>query len=196
MKSAKGVQSRRFVLSAVNLAINDIFDRNAVAGDIRQQFLSMNFATYAAYDFAADARGYSWGLAGEYFHDEWALRAGRFLVPRLPNQLTLNHQFMKYYGDQVEIERQHRLAGRPGKVQLLAYRNVALMGQWNDAIAAQRADPSKTAANCTEFNYGSDNATPPDLCYVRGKHGKGGAGVSIEQSPAEDVGTNPPARTS
>jgi len=190
MQLAKSVQSRRFVLTAGNLAIIDIFDRNAVAGDIRQQFLSMNFATYAAYDFAADARGYSWGLAGEYFHDEWALRAGRFLVPRLPNQLTLNHQFMKYYGDQVEIERQHRLAGRPGKVQLLAYRNVALMGQWNDAIAAQRADPSKTAANCTEFNYGSDNPSAPDLCYVRGSHVKVGAGVSIEQSLTDDVGIN------
>jgi hypothetical protein len=187
---ARSVESRRFVFTAGNLAIIDIFDRNAFAGDIRQQFLSMNFATYAAYDFAADARGYSWGLAGEYYHDEWVLRAGRFLVPRLPNQLQLDHQFMKYYGDQVEIERGHRWYGRPGKVQVLAYRNVALMGRWNDAIDALRADPSKTAANCTETNYGSDNAAAPDLCYVRGRHVKVGIGASLEQSITDDIGVN------
>jgi high affinity Mn2+ porin len=190
MQLAKSVQSRRFVLTAGNLAIIDLFDRNSVAGDIRQQFLSMNFATYAAYDFAADARGYSWGLAGEYFHDEWALRAGRFLVPMTPNVLQLNHQPFKYYGDQVELERQHQLGGRPGKVQLLVYRNVALMGRWDEAIDALRADPSKTAANCPKPNYGSENATAPDLCYVRGRHVKVGAGVSIEQSLTDDVGVN------
>ena len=190
MQLAKSVESRRFVLTAGNLAIIDIFDRNAFAGDIRQQFLSMNFATYAAYDFAADARGYSWGLAGEYYHDAWVLRAGRFLVPRLPNQLTLDHQFMQHYGDQIEVERQHRFYGRPGKVQVLAYRNVAITGRWDDAINALRADPSKNAANCTEFNYGSNNATAPDLCWVRGKHVKAGVGVSVEQSLTDDIGVN------
>jgi hypothetical protein len=187
---ARSVESRRFVFTAGNLAIIDIFDRNAFAGDIRQQFLSMNFATYAAYDFAADARGYSWGLAGEYFHDEWALRAGRFLVPKTPNVLQLEHQFFKYYGDQVELERQHQLGGRPGKVQLLAYRNVALMGRWDDAIEALRVDPSKNAANCPKPNYGSENPTAPDLCYVRGKHVKVGLGVSLEQSITDDIGVN------
>jgi len=190
MQLAKSVASRRFVLTAGNLAIIDIFDRNAFAGDIRQQFLSMNFATYAAWDFGADARGYSWGLAGEYYHDEWALRAGRFLVPRLPNQLQLDHQFMNHYADQVELEHQHRLAGRPGKVQLLAYRNVALMGRWDDAIDALRTDPAKNAANCTDYNYGSANATAPDLCYVRGRHAKAGVGVSVEQSLSDDLGVN------
>jgi hypothetical protein len=190
MQLAKTVASRRFVLTAGNLAIIDIFDRNAFAGDIRLQFLSMNFATYAAYDFGADARGYSWGLAGEYYHDEWAVRAGRFLVPRLPNQLQLDHQFMKHYADQVEIERQHQLRGRPGKVQVLAYRNVAVTGRWDDAINALRSDPAKNAANCTDYNYRSNNPTAPDLCYVRGRHAKFGIGVSIEQSLTDDVGVN------
>jgi len=190
MQLAKSVARRRFVLTAGNLAIIDIFDRNAFAGDIRQQFLSMNFATYTAFDFGADARGYSWGIAGEYYHDEWALRAGRFLVPKLPNVLQLNHQFFKYYADQVELERSHRLLGHPGKIQLLAYRNVAYLGRWDDAVAALAADPSNNAANCSAYNYGSDNAAAPDLCWVRGRHTKRGAGVSIEQSLAHDIGVN------
>lgn len=190
MQLAKTVSNRRFVLTAGNLAVIDIFDRNAFAGDIRQQFLSMNFATYTAYDFAGDARGYSWGLVGEYYHDEWTLRAGRFLVPKLPNQLQLNHQFMKYYGDQVEVERQHRFYGRPGKVQLLAYRNVALMGRWDDAMSAIARDPGSNAANCTAYNYGSQNATAPDLCWVRDRRTKVGLGMSVEQSITDDLGVN------
>lgn len=187
---SKSVDSRRFVLTAGNLAIIDIFDRNAYAGDIRQQFLSMNFATHAAWDFAADARGYSWGVAGEYFHEDWAFRAGRFLVPRLPNQLKLNHQIMKLHGDQAEIERKHSVYGRPGKIQVLAYRNVAIMGRWDDAINALRAAPRKNAASCTDFNYGSDNAAAPDLCWVRRTNTKVGVGVSIEQGITEDAGVN------
>lgn len=190
MQLAHAVSSRRFVLTAGNLAIIDIFDRNAFAGDIRQQFLSMNFATYTAYDFGADARGYSWGLAGEYFIDQWVLRAGRFLLPVLPNQLELDHQFFKHYADQVEIERGHTWRGHPGKIQVLAYRNVAQMGRWDDAMNALAADPSRNAANCTEYNYGSANATAPDLCYVRGRHVKYGLGMSLEQALSDDAGIN------
>ena len=190
MQLAHTVSSRRFVLTAGNLAIIDLFDRNQFAGDIRQQFLSMNFATYTAYDFGADARGYSWGVAGEYFNDKWAFRAGRFLVPNLPNQLQLNHQPFKYYADQIEIERGHKWGGRDGKVQLLVYRNVALMGRFDDAVAAFNADPTKNAANCTEYNYGSANSSAPDLCYVRGRHVKYGLGFSLEQSVSNDAGIN------
>jgi high affinity Mn2+ porin len=70
LQLAGSVDSRRFVLSAGNLAVIDIFDKNAYVGDVRQQFISMNFLTHAAYDFAADARGYSWGVAAEYYHDD------------------------------------------------------------------------------------------------------------------------------
>lgn len=190
MQLAHTVSNRRFVLTAGNLAIIDLFDRNQYAGDIRQQFLSMNFATYTAYDFGADARGYSWGVAGEYFVDKWVFRAGRFLVPNLPNQLQLNHQPFKYYADQVEIERGHHWWGREGKIQVLAYRNVALMGRFDDAMAAFNADPAKNAASCTEYNYGSANPSAPDLCYVRGRHVKYGLGLSLEQSVSNDAGIN------
>lgn len=190
MQLAHSQTSRRFVLTAGNLAIIDLFDRNDYAGDIRQQFLSMNFATYTAYDFGADARGYSWGVAGEYFVDEWVFRAGRFLLPVLPNQLQLDHQIFKHYADQVEIEHGHTWAGRPGKVQVLAYRNVAQMGRWDDAMNALASDPSRNAANCTEYNYNSANSSAPDLCYVRGRHVKYGLGVSFSQAVSDDAGVN------
>ena len=188
MQLAESVDSRRFVLTAGNLAVIDVFDKNAYAGDVRQQFMSMNFLTYAAYDFAADARGYSWGAAGEYYHDDWAFRVGRFTGPRDPNQLQLNYSIMNYYGDQVEIEHQHNLYGQAGKVRVLFYRNVENMGRWDDAINAFRLDPSKNATTCTGFNYGSSNATAPDLCWARKRNAKTGWGVSLEQSVTRDIG--------
>src|SRR5260221_343390 len=136
----------------------------------------------SACDCGADARGYSWGVAGEYFVDQWVFRAGRFLLRVLPSQLQLDHQLFKHYADQVEIERGHTWAGRPGKFQVLAYRNVAQMGRWDDAMNALASDPSRNAANCTEYNYSSANSSAPDLCYVRGRHVKYVLGVSLEQA--------------
>ena len=188
MQLGGSADSRRFVLTAGNLSAIDIFDKNAYAGDVRQQFLNMNFLTDAAYDFAADARGYSWGLAGEYYRDEWALRFGRFLGPKDPNQLQLDTRIMKYYGDQIEIEHKHDLYGQPGKVRLLAFRNVENMGRWDDAISALQSDPNKNATTCTTFNYGSANASAPDLCWARKRNVKMGFGVNVEQAIAEDVG--------
>jgi hypothetical protein len=188
MQFAKTQQSRRFVLTAGNLSIIDIFDKNAYAGDVRQQFLSMNFLTYSAYDFAADARGYSWGVAGEYYYDDWAVRAGRFLAPRDPNQLQLNYSIFNSYGDQAEIEHKHTLAGQPGRVRMLVYRNRDYMGQWNDAVNDFLADPNKNATTCTNFSYGSGNAGAPDLCWARRMNVKVGAGASIEQALGDDAG--------
>jgi hypothetical protein len=188
MQLGESVDSRRFVLTFGDLAIIDIFDKNSYTGDVRQQFLNIDFMTYAAYDFAADARGYSWGLAGEYYYDAWAVRYGRFLVPRDPNQLTLNIAPLKYYGDQLEIEHDHEIFDKPGKTRFLVYKNVEKMGRWNDAINAFTANPAENATTCTSFNYGSSNADAPDLCWARRRNSKIGYGLNIEQSITPNVG--------
>jgi high affinity Mn2+ porin len=188
MQLAGSVDSRRFVLTVGNLSILDVFDKNAYAGDVRQQFLNMNFLTYAAFDFAADARGYTWGLAGEFYYDQWAFRFGRFIGPKDPNQLPLDPHILQYYGDQLEIEHKHDLYGQPGKVRVLAFRNVEHMGRWDDAINAFKSNPNENATTCTTFNYGSLNASAPDLCWARKRNVKTGVGVSLEQAIGEDVG--------
>jgi hypothetical protein len=188
MQLGGSVDSRRFALTVGNLSVIDIFDKNAYAGNVRQQFLNMAFLTHAAFDFAADARGYSWGIAGEYYHDEWALRFGRFVAPKNPNQLPLDFRITEYYGDQVEIEHRHELVGQPGTVRLLAFRNVENMGRWDDAMAALAADPNRNATTCASFNYGSGNATAPDLCWARKRNVKAGFGVNLEQAVGQDAG--------
>ncbi|HEY0466547.1 MAG TPA: carbohydrate porin [Polyangiaceae bacterium] len=188
MQLGTSFDSRRLVFVLGNFSILDFFDRNSVVGDPRRQFLSMAFLSHGAYDFAADSRGYTIGGLVELHYDDWALRAGRFAVPKEPNQLALDHRLGEYYSDQVELEHAHRVFGQRGVVRLLGYRNRENMGGFDDAVAAFRADPGKNAAACTSFNYGSENAIAPDLCWARQPRIKVGMGVSFEQQVTDDLG--------
>ncbi|HYP76609.1 MAG TPA: hypothetical protein VER12_11660, partial [Polyangiaceae bacterium] len=187
MQLGSTVDSRRLLLVVGNFSILDFFDRNSVVGDPRRQFFSMAFLSHSAYDFAADSRGYTVGGLFELHFDDWALRAGRFAAPKQPNQLELEYRIDRFYSDQVELEHAHRIAQRQGAVRLLGYRNRENMGGFADAVAAFQAEPGHNAAACSEFNYGSENPSAPDLCYVRKPRVKLGLGVSFEQQLTNDV---------
>jgi high affinity Mn2+ porin len=164
---------RRWVLTVGNLAIPDIFDANAYAHDPRTQFMNWALMSHAAYDYAADSRGYSWGLAAEYLADDWTIRAGRFIQPKEPNQLALDTRIGVHYGDQVELEKRYDLGqGRPGAVRLLAFRNRAVMSRYDDALALTSA-----------------TGGAPDIDQVRrGPHIKYGLGVNFDQRLTTDLG--------
>jgi hypothetical protein len=186
------VDSRRLVLRVGNFSVIDFLDKNTFAGDLRQQFFNMAFLTYAAYDFAADARGYSWGFVAEGYYDDWTLRFGRVAPPIHPNVLPLTFRLDAFYGDQVEIEHNHQIAGRPGAVRVLAYRNRENMGRFDDALAAFKANPAQNAATCPDFSYydppESGNPSAPDLCWARKPNVKVGIGLNLEQQVTEDIG--------
>ena len=97
------VDKNRVVMTLGNVSVLDIFDNNIYSHDPRTQFLNWAIMTHGAYDYAADARGYSWGAALEYMGDDWAVRAGRFIQPKEPNLLKLDPDIFEHYGDQIEI---------------------------------------------------------------------------------------------
>lgn len=127
------VSSNRVVLTGGQFSTLDIFDDSRYAKDPRIQFMNWGNMTYLAYDYAADARGYSWGLAGEWYLDNWVMRASRMLAPKSPNGRDLNWQIFNAYGDQIEVERQHHIADLQGKVSVLAYRNKMILARFEDA---------------------------------------------------------------
>jgi high affinity Mn2+ porin len=180
--------SRRVVLSVGNFSSLDFLDSNAFGIDPRRGFLSLAYLTYPAYDFASDARGYGWGGVGELYWDNWAVRFGRLTPPQNPNQLPVDFRLSRYYGDQMELERKHRIRGKEGSVRLLAYRNHENIGRFSEAVATFKADPQKNATTCPGFNYGSQNATAPDLCWVRKPTTKAGIGIFGQQYIATDIG--------
>ncbi|HWZ47082.1 MAG TPA: carbohydrate porin [Herbaspirillum sp.] len=165
------VDKRRLVVTVGNLAINDIFDKNAYANDPRTQFTNWTFLTQGAYDYASDARGYSWGAVAEYYYDDWAFRIGRFMVPIQSNGLSLDTRIGKYHGDQFEIEHAHTIGDQPGKLKFLVFRNKENMGSYADAIA-----------------YAQANGGTPDVANVRKDNVKLGYGINLEQALRSDVG--------
>jgi carbohydrate-selective porin OprB len=100
------------------------------------------------------------------------LRAGRFLQPRDPNQLSLDPRIFQHYGDQIEIEHDHEISGRPGALRVLAFRNRAKMSRYQDAL-----------------NAAAGTGSVPDINTVRtGENIKYGFGINVEQALSRDVG--------
>jgi high affinity Mn2+ porin len=189
MQLGTTVDSRRIDVRLGTFSALDVFDRNNITGDPRRTFLNMAFMTHSSWDFAADARGYSFGGAAEFYWDDWALRVGRMAPPLEPNVLPITFDMLNQYADAFELEHDHVIFGRTGAVRLLAYRNHEITGRFSEAIAALQRDPAKNAAACTGYNYGSGNFTAPDLCWVRKPNTKVGIGINVEQHLiADDIG--------
>jgi hypothetical protein len=170
------VSSNRVVLTGGQFSTLDIFDDSRYAKDPRVQFMNWGNMTYLAYDYAADARGYSWGLAGEWYLDNWVMRASRMLAPKSPNGRDLNWQIFNAYGDQVEVERQHNIADLPGKVSVLAYRNKMILARFEDAT------------NYIDQNPGARQGTQAINNVRNSNQIKTGIGIHGEQALTKDLG--------
>lgn len=173
------VDKNRFVLTVGNFSTLDVFDDNAYAHDPRRQFMNWGHMTSVAYDYAADARGYGWGFAAEWFEGDWALRVGRMTGPMQPNMLPTDFKIFKHYGDQFEIEHNHEWNALPGSVKVLAWRNRAVLARYRDAIA-----------------YGNSVSWAPDPEYGKqhifkvrnAEQIKYGFGINADQALSADLG--------
>jgi high affinity Mn2+ porin len=137
------VDKDRVVLTAGNFSTLDVFDPNTYAKDPRTQFMNWGNWTYAAYDYAADARGFGWGAAIEWYKKDYVLRFARMTGPKVPNGLPVDLALGSHYGDQLEVEHAHELYGRPGKVRVLGWRDRAILASFNDALAWLKAHPAQ-----------------------------------------------------
>ncbi len=170
------VDRDRFVMTVGNFSTLDVFDPNSYAKDPRTQFMNWSNWTYSSYDYAADARGFGWGVAAEWYKDDWVLRFGRMTGPIKPNELPVDQSIFNHYGDQLEVEHAHTLFGRPGAVRVLGWRNRAILASFSDAHSWLNANPGQY--------------TGPDALFaVRGAEKiKYGLGVNVEQALTEDAG--------
>lgn len=167
------VDKNRLVLTLGNFSSLDVFDENIYAKDPRVHFMNAGFMAPLSYDYAADARGFGWGFAAEWYQDDWVLRLGRMTGPKEPNMLPIDKQITKHYGDQVELEHAHTLWNMPGKVRLLVWRNRAIVASFKDALDYLQANP------------GTEQAI---LNVRNGAKIKYGAGINVEQAITENLG--------
>jgi high affinity Mn2+ porin len=163
------VPSHRLVVTLGKVSGTDIFDDNAYAHDPRTQFNNWTLWANGAWDYPADTRGYTWGLAVEWIRGPWAARLGVFMEPKEANGLEFDHDVSQAHGDVLEIAHRHALGSRPGAVRVLAFWNHAQMGVYRDALAASPAAPDVT-----------ETRAPGREKY--------GFGLNIEQEIAPHVG--------
>ncbi len=133
--------THRLVITAGKLGVSDIFDLNAYANNTRTQFMNWALLNNGAYDYAADTRGYTRGIAIEWVNRDFALRLGSFQMPVVANGIDLAGNIGRNRGDQLEFELHPRLLRHrtPTIVRLLGYRNLAHMGDYRKAIALAQA---------------------------------------------------------
>jgi high affinity Mn2+ porin len=160
---------RRLVVKFGKFSLADSFDDNRFSHDPRAQFLNWALMDNGAWDYAADTRGYTWGVHAEYQERGWALRAAAVLVPVVANQLQLDLRIHDAHAWNFEGERKYSLFGHPGTTRLFLYRNLARMGNYREALALSPTSPDITQTR----RYGRD---------------KNGAGIGVEQEVAEDAG--------
>lgn len=169
---AGNVDKRRLRLTYGGFSALDYFDGNSYSHDARTQFLNWSIMAAGAYDYAANSRGYSYGLLAEYFDEGWTVRLARLAMPKNPNGLELDYQLTQQYGDQIEIEREHKLLGQEGAIRLLGYQNRGVLATYNDAI--QQAQQTGLAPSILTSRFG----------YQK----KWGYVINAEQAVLDDIG--------
>src|SRR5258708_5167623 len=132
---------RRLETRGGKLGIAGFFDVNAVGNDSHLQFTKWTVDNNGAYDYAADTRGYTYGLIVEYDTPRWSVRGAEALMPTVANGIVLDWHFARARGENVELE----LRPTPAfTLRLLGYANHADMGSYTEAIGAFRAGQGAT----------------------------------------------------
>lgn len=140
--------ANRLVLTLGKIGVGDVFDTNRYAHDPRGDFLNWSVVDTGTFDYAADAWGYSYGAAAEWYQGPWALRLGAFNLSKVPNGETLERDFSQYQlvG---EIEHRHQIGGHPGAARLTLFRNAGRFSRFDDAIALATATGQPIDASLT-----------------------------------------------
>ena len=160
----------RLVITAGKLNVTDIFDANKYAHDPRTDFLNWSLITAGSFDYAADAWGYTYGAAAEWYKGDWTWRGGVFDLSVTPNSAILTNDFHQFQLV-AEAERRITLDGRPGAVRLTGFVTRGNMGRYDDAVMLAKA-----------------TGTRADTALVRRYRSRPGAQVNFEQEVAPGIG--------
>ena len=159
---ATKVPVRRLELRFGKLGVNDFFDINDVGTDSHLQFTNWTVDNNAAYNYAADTRGYTIAFIAEYHDRNWAFRFGEALMPKVANGIDLEWNLRRAHADNFELElHPHFFGERNTTVHLLSFVNHANMGVYRDAVnnflEGKTAKPDITAHPLqTTIKYGFD----------------------------------------
>jgi hypothetical protein len=131
------VPRHRLELRLGKMSTADLFDINPAASDSHLQFMNWTVDNNGAFDYAADTRGYTYGLVIEYQGPLIEARFGEMLMPKVANGIDLDFNLVNSHAENLELEvKYHRRAGWAGTLRALSYVNHANMGSYREAIDA------------------------------------------------------------
>jgi high affinity Mn2+ porin len=126
-----------------------------------------------AFDYAADAWGFTYGASAEFVRDSSTFRVGVFQLSKIPNTTVIEKTPFLQYSPIVEYERDTSfLGGRPGAIKLLAYGDYGYMAPLDEATDAAL----------------TTNTTPDVSLFRQNRYWKLGGGINISQELAPHVG--------
>lgn len=129
--------ARRLELWIGKFSMVDFFDVNPVGSDSHLQFMNWAVDDDAAYDYAANTRGYTWGAVAQFYDGDFAVRFGEALMPKVANGENLDADLARAHSENLEFEFDPSLwRHRATSLRLLSYVNHANMGNYRDAIDA------------------------------------------------------------
>jgi high affinity Mn2+ porin len=162
--------ANRLVLTIGKFAVTDIFDTNKYAHDPRGDFMNWSLIDTGTFDYAADAWGFTYGSAAEWYQGDWTVRGGIFDLSKVPNSTDLDTTFQQFQWVG-EIERRYELWGQPGKLAVTGFLTRGRMGSFADAIALAMV-----------------TGGPADISAVRHYNSRGGVSLNLEQQITQELG--------
>jgi high affinity Mn2+ porin len=163
--------ANRLVFTIGKFSVVDIFDTNKYAHDPRNDFLNWSIIDMGSFDYAAEAWGYTYGAAAEWYQERWTARAGIFDLSVRPNDKYLDNRFIQQAQFVAELEERHTLWKQPGKLKVLYWLIRGNLGTYADALALAAA-----------------TGQTPSTAAVRNYRSKYGVGLNLEQQLADDLG--------
>lgn len=167
---ADRVGSDHVTLTIGKFSTVDVFDTNRYAHDPRNDFLNWALIDAGAFDYAADAWGYTFGAAAEWWAGDWTLRSGAFQLSRQPNA-EVSGLHPRQHMLVAEAEHRHHWLAQPGALRVLVFYNRANMGSYRDALALADATGQQ-----------------PDTAHVRRMQTRAGLALSLEQALSSNAG--------
>ncbi|HYF09189.1 MAG TPA: carbohydrate porin, partial [Acetobacteraceae bacterium] len=135
MRFAGPLPRERITITVGKFSIWDVFDDNRYAHDPRTQFMNWALVGAGAFDFAADARGFTNGIAVEWENGHWSLRGGAFQVARDVNGLALDPTPLRGWQLVGQVDRFWEIEGRRGAARLLVGASRTNSARWRDLTA-------------------------------------------------------------
>ncbi len=180
---ATQVPERRLELNVGKMGLPDFFDSNSVGTDSHLQFLNWTVDNDGAWDYAADTRGYTYGVVAQYIDNSWTARYAVALMPTVANGINLDWDLRRASGQNMEFEWRHSLLGslvspdRKGAIRVLSFVNHAHMGLYRDAVqtylsgVGERPDITSVAKfSAVKYGFGfnaEQEITPKLRVYSR-----------------------------